>query len=147
MKKIRILGIVLCIVCAIFVLTGCESNEENKNEKKNTSNSVTSNQSTENNKSNDNTTGNQTAPSSVQTKKEYTEQELCQMSLDHYEKKNNYRPGHAAAQKNDDGTVTIQLYDSFSDHNSTSDWYTINPKTGKGKNLMEEDIDISPFAK
>lgn len=79
--------------------------------------------------------------------KEYTEQELAQMALDYYEAKTGYRPGKVATEKNEEGKIVIQLYDSFEDHNSTSDWYTIDPKTAKGTNVLEEDIDLSKFAK
>lgn len=79
--------------------------------------------------------------------KEYTEQELAQMALDYYEAKTGYRPGKVATEKNEEGKIVIQLYDSFEDHNSTSDWYTIDPKTAKGTNVLEEDIDLSEFAK
>jgi hypothetical protein len=44
--------------------------------------------------------------------------------------------------KNNDGTISIQLYDSFSDHNSTSDWYTVNPKTATGTNIRGEEINL-----
>ena len=79
--------------------------------------------------------------------KEYTEQELAQMALDYYEAKTGYRPGKVATEKNEEGKIVIQLYDSFEDHNSTSDWYTIDTKTAKGTNVLEEDIDLSKFAK
>ena len=79
--------------------------------------------------------------------KEYTEQELAQMALDYYEAKTGYRPGKVATEKNEEGKIVIQLYDSFEDHNSTSDWYTIDSKTAKGTNVLEEDIDLSKFAK
>lgn len=79
--------------------------------------------------------------------KEYTEQELAQMALDYYEAKTGYRPGKVATEKNEEGKIVIQLYDSFENHNSTSDWYTIDPKTAKGTNVLEEDIDLSKFAK
>ena len=77
----------------------------------------------------------------------YTNDQLCQMALDYYEKNNGYRPGKAAAQAGEDGKVVIQLYDQLSDHNSTSDWYTVDAKTGKGTNILGESIDLSTVAK
>lgn len=75
----------------------------------------------------------------------YTLQELEMMALDYYEKVTNYRPTNVASIVNDDGTVSIQLYDSLSDHNSTCAWYTIDPKTGKGTDDMtNEPIDLVP---
>lgn len=78
----------------------------------------------------------------TKSKKEYTQQELEKMALDYYEKKNNYRPSNVASTKNSDGTISIQLYDSLSDHNSTADWYTIDPKTATGTNILGNKIDL-----
>ena len=169
MKKKFILGLIICLSCAVLVLTGCESKEESgsrKNENiniesttksaptdvantsKNTANSTAANATNTDKSSTTNTNNtNKTNNSNSNTSKEYTEEELSKMALEYYEKKNGYRPGHSAAEKNDSGMVTIQLYDSFSDHNSTCDWYTINPKTGKGTNTMGEEIDLTPYAK
>jgi len=154
MKKRLFNVLILCLICVLLMLTGCGNDEDevvskNNVEKENkVENTTISNQSTNSVvKEQSNTTNNTANSKADNSSKEYTEAQLCAMALDHYEKTNNYRPGHAASQKNDDGTITIQLYDSFSDHNSTSDWYTVNPKTGKGKNLLEEDIDLSPYAK
>ena len=81
--------------------------------------------------------------SSNTSKKEgYTTKELEKMALDYYEAKNGYRPEYVASQVNKDGSVAIQLYDVFSDHISTSDWYTVDSKTAVGENIMGEKIDL-----
>ncbi len=78
-----------------------------------------------------------------ETKKEYTIEELEQMSKDYYnlivEKVENIK---VATEKNEDGTVTIQLYVEAGDHNSNLDWYTIDPKTATGKNMQNKKIDL-----
>ena len=58
----------------------------------------------------------------------YTNEELVQIAQRYYKANSpeGYVPGMAGTQNNDDGTVTIQLYDSLEDHNSTSAWYTID---------------------
>ena len=75
-------------------------------------------------------------------KTEYTTKELEKMALDYYEAKTGYRPTLSASKVNDDGTVSIQLYDNMGDHNSTSDWYTVDPKTAVGTNVMGDKIDL-----
>lgn len=67
---------------------------------------------------------------------------LCEMALDYYEALTGYRPSCAAGGVKDDGTVVIQLYDNLGDHNSTSDWYTIDPISAVGTNTMGETIDL-----
>ncbi len=54
----------------------------------------------------------------------------------------------AELEKNMDGTVTIHLFETVDDgdgqsHTATWDWYTVDPKTMKGTNFMEEEIDLS----
>ncbi len=76
------------------------------------------------------------------TEKEYTQEELEQMALDYYEKQTGYRPNSVASEKQQDGLVIIQLYDNLENHNSTADWYTIDPKTAKGTDILENEIDL-----
>lgn len=73
---------------------------------------------------------------------EYTEEEIGILALDHYERANGYRPQYFGISLNDNGTVSIQLYDLVEDHISTSDWYVIDPATGKGKDVLGRNLDI-----
>ncbi|MBR3673443.1 MAG: hypothetical protein IKN65_04000 [Clostridia bacterium] len=75
-------------------------------------------------------------------KEGYSNEELEKMALDYYEAKTGYRPGSVASKTNEDGTVSIQLYDDFEDHISTSDWYSVDSKTAVGTNDMGEKIDL-----
>lgn len=62
----------------------------------------------------------------------------------------------AAAADNEDGTVTIQVYENRGDHNSTAVWYSVDRRTGKGVDVntgeavdlssFEEDVSLSPAA-
>lgn len=101
------------------------SHERGANIDKNTNNSTTNN-----NNNNDAT-------------KTYTQEELEKMALNYYEKKTGYRPGNVASEVQSDGKLQIQLYDNLGDHNSTSDWYTIDMKTGKGENTLGETVDLT----
>ena len=56
----------------------------------------------------------------------YSNEELGLMAQQYYTVLNDYTPQCVGTQTNLDGTVTIQLYDSFEDHNSTSAWYTVD---------------------
>ncbi len=84
----------------------------------------------------ENTANNSTA------KSEYTTKELEKMALDYYEAKTGYRPTLSASQVNEDGTISIQLYDNMGDHNSTSAWYTVDPKTAVGTDVLENTVDL-----
>lgn len=75
-------------------------------------------------------------------KASYTTAELEKMALDYYEKNNSYRPSLVASQVNEDGTVSIQLYDDMGDHNSTSQWYTVDPKTAVGTDILGDKVDL-----
>ena len=73
---------------------------------------------------------------------EYTTEQLEKMALDYYEAKTGYRPNSVASQENADGTTSIQLYDNMGDHNSTSDWYTVDMKTATGTDIMGNAVDL-----
>lgn len=78
-----------------------------------------------------------------ESKKTYTNEELEQMAITYYtlmvEKVDNIK---AASSKNEDGTVTIELFVQLEDHNSNLDWYTVDPKTATGKNMQNKKIDL-----
>lgn len=90
----------------------------------------------------ENLENNNTKTQENKIEKEYTQEELEQMSLDYYEKQTGYRPNSVASEKQQDGLVIIQLYDNLETHNSTTDWYTIDPKTAKGTDILENEIDL-----
>lgn len=75
----------------------------------------------------------------------YSLEELEEKALKYYEEKTGYKPGCVAASpdENDEDMVNIQLYDSFEDHNSTCDWYAIDKYSGKGTNVLGEEIDLT----
>lgn len=62
----------------------------------------------------------------------YDNSELCVLAEEYYERHHGERPPLSAAQTNEDGTVTIQLYENLSDHNSTWAWYRVDRKTACG---------------
>ena len=154
---IMVLLLVLGIVAGIFISSN-SNNESKENELGSSSNSQKTENNTDNskednnnnnendvketeNKDNDedkNNTENQTKNNNV-----YSQKDLEKMALDYYEAKTGYRPSGVGSQVNSDGTVSIQLYDNMGNHNSTSDWYTVNPKTGIGTNILEEKIDLT----
>lgn len=80
--------------------------------------------------------------SDTSPKEVYTTKELEKMALDYYEKQTGYRPSYVASDVNQDGTVSIQLYDNMGDHNSTSAWYTVDPKTAVGTDILENRVDL-----
>lgn len=76
----------------------------------------------------------------------YTYEELCQMALEDYKSKNDPSDTSlmAAAGENGDGTVTVQIYQNLSGHNSTAAWYSVDRMTGVGINVSSgEPVELS----
>lgn len=72
----------------------------------------------------------------------YSDDELCNMALQYYVNKTGYTPGHV-----DIGTNgVIHLYDVVTNHTATCDWYYVDRDTGIGTNMLNEPIDLSPYA-
>lgn len=73
----------------------------------------------------------------------YDLEELCEMALTDYEKKNGVRPANATAVVHQDGTVSIQLTDTAEDGQMVLfDCYTVDPVTGEGTNSAGEAVDL-----
>ena len=85
---------------------------------------------------------NATTSTNNSKKESYTTSELQKMALDYYEAKTGYRPNSVSLQVNADGSISIQLYDTMGDHNSTSDWYTVDKNTATGTDIMGNKIDL-----
>ena len=74
--------------------------------------------------------------SSSNPKGAFTDEELCEMALDHYEKESGYRPTISEIDSEDGDLVTIHLYDDMGDHTATSAWYEIDRNTGRGEDII-----------
>lgn len=75
----------------------------------------------------------------------YSNRELSDMALIYYKAQNSIQDNDnlaAAAQTNDDGSVTIQVYENLGDHNSTAAWYTVDRTTGSGTDESGNGIDL-----
>ncbi len=72
----------------------------------------------------------------------YSKIQLIYLAKEHYYKKNGHDAQFADYEEQDDGTVTIHLYNNEGDHITTCDWYYLDPQTGTGENLMGEKIDL-----
>lgn len=72
----------------------------------------------------------------------YSDDELCNMALQYYVDKTGYTPGHV----NIDTNGVIHLYDIVGNHTATCDWYYVDRNTGIGTNMLNEPIDLSPYA-
>ena len=75
----------------------------------------------------------------------HSNRELEELALAYYQAQN---PGEdtggltAAAQTNEDGTVTIQVYRNLGDHNSNAAWYTVDRVTGQGSDGNGQAVDL-----
>ena len=79
-----------------------------------------------------------------QGEKGYTEEQIINMALDYYEKKNNYRPGCADIDNREGDIVTIWLFDDMGDHTSTCAYYDIDINTGKGTDtVFGNEVDLT----
>ncbi len=73
----------------------------------------------------------------------YSNEELGLMAQQYYTVLHNYTPQCVGTETNLDGTVTIQLYDSFEDHNSTCAWYTVDRWSTEGRDyITDEEINF-----
>lgn len=76
----------------------------------------------------------------------YSNQELSDMALTYYKKANSAQENEnltSAAQTNDDGSVSIQVYENLGDHNSTAAWYTVDRITGAGTDGTGAEVDLA----
>ena len=76
----------------------------------------------------------------------YSNQELADMALTYYKEAANAQENEAlasAAQTNDDGSVTIQVYENLGDHNSTAAWYTVDRLTGAGTDGAGAEVNLA----
>lgn len=75
----------------------------------------------------------------------YTDDELASMALSYY-KSNSGEPSDgllSAAEANADGSVTVQIYRSLGDHNSTAEWYTLDRITASGTDSAGNAVDLA----
>ena len=71
---------------------------------------------------------------------------VIRAAVDYYTATYGEEPPEVSAQMQPNGTVLVQLYESFPDHNSTWAWYTIDPEFMNGVDEMTgETIDFSPY--
>lgn len=73
----------------------------------------------------------------------FTAEELAELAREYYGMNYGHRPEFAAAESNEDGTVTVQLYDLVGDHNSTCAWYIVSPADGTGVDPLDNRIDLT----
>ena len=76
----------------------------------------------------------------------YSNQELADLALNFYKENNNAQDNQnltAAAQTNDDGSVSIQVYENLGDHNSTATWYVVDRMTAVGIEGPGNEVDLA----
>ncbi len=76
----------------------------------------------------------------------HSNRELCDLALAYCKKQNGAQNNEnltAAAQTNEDGTVTIQVYENLGDHNSTCAWYTVDRTTAQGSDGNGQAVDLN----
>lgn len=67
-------------------------------------------------------------------------------ALDHYEKENGYRPSSFTVETNEDGSITVHLFDDMDDHTATAAWYTFPPDSFIATDdITGETIDLTEY--
>ena len=80
----------------------------------------------------------------------YTNKELEDMAREYYKQHSDsgYEPEFCDVSQSDSNTdIVIHLYDIFDDHSATVAWYYVDRFTGKGKDLMDKEVDLSTALK
>lgn len=76
----------------------------------------------------------------------YSNQELAGLALSFYQNHNDAQESQnltSAAQTNEDGSVSIQVYENLGGHNSTAAWYTVDRLTAAGTDGSGEEVDLT----
>ena len=76
----------------------------------------------------------------------YSNQELADLALNFYKENNHVQDNQnlaSAAQANDDGSVSIQVYENLGDHNSTAGWYTVDRMSATGTDGSGNEVDLA----
>ena len=74
----------------------------------------------------------------------YSNEALCDLAVHYYSSAAGENEKiSAAAVTNEDGSVTVQVYENLGDHNSTCAWYNVDRYTGKGTDINTgEEVDF-----
>lgn len=121
----------LALLLATLLITGCNTIKKDEEKKSNDeSNVIVSN-------------SNYQVISNESTKKEYTNEELVKLASDYYEKLNGKKAQFVEVDHTDGDNVVIHLYEVVDGHTATFDWYTINKKSAKGTDFLENEIDLT----
>ena len=76
----------------------------------------------------------------------YSNQELAGLALSFYRENNGAQDNQtltSAAQANEDGSVSIQVYENLGDHNSTAAWYTVDRLTAAGTDGSGQEVALA----
>lgn len=79
----------------------------------------------------------------------YSNNALCDLAIAYYAQASGAQTQNltAGAVTNEDGTVTVQVYENLGDHNSTAAWYTVDRLTGQGTDVNSgEAVDLGTAA-
>lgn len=75
----------------------------------------------------------------------YTDDELCEMARQFCKARGDYTPEYFMVDHENGNEVVIHLFDVTGGHWATSDWYTVDRRTGKGTDFSGKSIDLSPY--
>jgi len=82
----------------------------------------------------------------------YSDEELLEMAENYYRKEHGFAPGHVVIDSEDGNQATIWLYDmdeflnaenEIAGSANTRDWYTVDRRTGRGENVLFEEVDLA----
>lgn len=83
------------------------------------------------------------APETTQAAKSYSDDDLITMARRYYGSRTNHIPQFIDIESEQDGIVSLHLYDLFDGHTSTADWYYVDRKTAAGRDIMDHLINLN----
>ncbi len=83
------------------------------------------------------------APETAQEQKSYSDDELITLARYYYGSRTNHIPQFIDVDTEQDGIVTLHLYDIFDNHAATADWYYVDRTTAAGRDILDNPVNLN----
>lgn len=82
-------------------------------------------------------------PETAQEQKSYSDDELITLARYYYGSRTNHIPAFIDIESEQDGIVTLHLYDIFDNHAATADWYYVDRTTAAGRDILDNPVNLN----
>lgn len=82
-------------------------------------------------------------PETAQEQKSYSDDELITLARYYYGSRTNHIPQFIDVDTEQNGIVSLHLYDLFDGHTATAAWYYVDRKTAAGRDIMDHLINLN----